>query len=341
MKLPPNVRARIKSRNRAFTLIELLVVIAIIAILIALLLPAVQQAREAARRSSCKNNMKQIGLALHNYHDIHKIFPPGALYTGGLLGAGGNNGNDRCGEFKGSWMVRILPQIDQQPLYNQFDHNIAMNNTVNLDAASVTVPPYVCPSDVGASNGIRYTHCGTGNLGGMARCSYAGNGGRERSGGDLYGTAWIFLPPDRRGFMGNSGAAKIAQIIDGTSNTVAVWEAAAGDGQDDARGVWALGRGGVAMTGGCDGVGDCGGINDGIIHKDWNPDDVHQCLNRDNQLLACWNGGDGQNGPKSYHSGGCHALLADGSVRFVSENIAVNIHRSINSIAGGEVFGEW
>lgn len=333
-------RAETQSRFRAFTLIELLVVIAIIAILIALLLPAVQQAREAARRSSCKNNMKQIGLGLHNYHDVHKIFPPGALYMGTALGAGGTDGNNRCGEFKGSWMVRLLPDIEQKPLYDRFNHNAAMNTAQNLDAASVTIPIYVCPSDINA-NGIKYQQCGTGTLGGMARASYAANAGRETAGGNLAQVAWVALAGDRKGMMGNSGAARFANIIDGTSNTVAVWEVIAGDTGNDPRGVWALGRGGVAMTGGCDGVGDCGGINDGIVHLSWNPDDVHGCTNRDNQLLACWNGGDGQNGPKSYHPGGCHALLGDGSVRFVSQYINVNVHRAINSIAGGEAIGEF
>jgi hypothetical protein len=161
-------------------------------------------------------------------------------------------------------------------------------------------------------------------------------------GGDrLYNWFWTRIEGNQKGFMGNSGAARFANITDGTSNTVAVWEAIAGDGANDARGVWALGRGGVAMTGGCDNQGDCGGINDGIIHKTWNPDDVHECTNRDDQLLACWSGGDGQNGPKSYHPGGCHALLGDGSVRFVSENINFNIHRAINSIAGGETIGDF
>jgi hypothetical protein len=211
---------------------------------------------------------------------------------------------------------------------------------VNIDAASVTIASYLCPSDVN-SNGPKYTRCGTGTQGGMARSSYAANGGRERAGFELYGRPWTQLAGNRKGMMGNSGAARMANIIDGTSNSVAVWEVIAGDHQDDPRGVWALGRGGVAMTGGCDGVGDCGGINDGVIHKSWNPDDVHGCVNRNDQLLACWNGGDGQNGPKSYHPGGCHALLGDGSVRFVSENINVNIHRAINSISGGEAIGDF
>ncbi|MBR9800775.1 DUF1559 domain-containing protein, partial [bacterium] len=104
------------SRNRyAFTLIELLVVIAIIAILVALLLPAVQQAREAARRSSCKNNLKQLGLAIHNYHDTHGVFPPGYIDGDGITngGTGQSGGNDNGY----SWQAMILPMIEQSALY--------------------------------------------------------------------------------------------------------------------------------------------------------------------------------------------------------------------------------
>ncbi len=95
-----------KQRQRGFTLIELLVVIAIIAILIALLLPAVQQAREAARRTQCKNNLKQIGLSLHNYHDVYNSFPNGTVSTS-------------AGNWGISWWARVLPYVDQAPLYNQ------------------------------------------------------------------------------------------------------------------------------------------------------------------------------------------------------------------------------
>ncbi|MBC7818665.1 MAG: DUF1559 domain-containing protein, partial [Planctomycetaceae bacterium] len=128
------------SSRRGFTLIELLVVIAVIAILIALLLPAVQQAREAARRTQCKNNLKQFGLALHNYHDAFNMFPPGQIYDGGTVTpavagenpAGGTNGGGNTCVAAGAlasnatyvrapWTVQVLPYIDQAPLYNQFN----------------------------------------------------------------------------------------------------------------------------------------------------------------------------------------------------------------------------
>ena len=131
------------SRRRAFTLIELLVVIAIIAVLIALLLPAVQQAREAARRTQCKNNQKQLGLALHSYHDTFKIFPPGQFnYFGQDLFSGGVYGGSRA-----CWMQQLLPYMDQAPLYNGFAPGMAergvcsaMGRTRNCaDSADVSV----------------------------------------------------------------------------------------------------------------------------------------------------------------------------------------------------------
>jgi len=114
-------------RCHGFTLIELLVVIAIIAVLIALLLPAVQQAREAARRSQCKNNLKQMGLALHNYHDTVSVFPPGAFYHG-------SNGAERYGTGF-SFHVMLLPYLDQTPRYNAFDFNVTVHAPVRSEGA--------------------------------------------------------------------------------------------------------------------------------------------------------------------------------------------------------------
>ncbi|HEY4261472.1 MAG TPA: DUF1559 domain-containing protein [Schlesneria sp.] len=119
-----------KSR-RGFTLIELLVVIAIIAVLIALLLPAVQQARESARRTQCSNNLKQIGLAIHNYHDSHNRFPPAATDTG---------------LSRSSAFVSILPFLDQGNTYQQYDFNLLNTDPVNLTAVSQRIPAYLCPT---------------------------------------------------------------------------------------------------------------------------------------------------------------------------------------------------
>ena len=145
---------RLRSRRSAFTLIELLVVIAIIAVLIALLLPAVQQAREAARRSQCKNNLKQYGLALHNYHDNYGCFP---------IGSEANWSN---GAFL-SWQSRILPYVDQSPIYNQINFStpgvIGINLSDGQPLRMHTLPYASCPSD--DSQRI---------IGGYAQTSYCG-----------------------------------------------------------------------------------------------------------------------------------------------------------------------
>jgi prepilin-type N-terminal cleavage/methylation domain-containing protein/prepilin-type processing-associated H-X9-DG protein len=195
-----------KRRNRVgFTLIELLVVIAIIAILIALLLPAVQQAREAARRSTCKNNLKQIGLALHNYHDIARTFPPGTLF-----------GDDEYG-----WACMILPQIDQANIYNRIDFTaMAPDVTIPIQpgVTDQVLPVYLCPSN-SMSLQVSPIRAGGGHsgadVGGHARNDYSGSlgtGGGAVTG--MFGKIKDTLTP-----------TKIRDVTDGTSNTIAVGEA--------------------------------------------------------------------------------------------------------------------
>jgi prepilin-type N-terminal cleavage/methylation domain-containing protein len=328
--------------NRGFTLIELLVVIAIIAVLIALLLPAVQQAREAARRTQCKNNLKQMGVALHNYHDQVLTFPPGALVfrPGQLLLSCGNTGGACFGEYGPSMFVFLLPYVDNGPLFNKYDPTLALSSNTNIGTVvapnrqvrSAFIPAYVCPSDPNATTANplnRYN-------GQWARGCYGVNFGRERT--DFQVVAYRSLPADRRGFAGWGGGARVADITDGTSNTVAMWEIQAGPDGNDPRGVWALGRG--IQVGGCDRVGDCWGINAGRSSQGGAPDDVHECTSQAAAGLVCWPNGDGQHGPKSLHVGGCHALLADGAVKFVNENIPFTLMRALNSIAGGSVGNE-
>ena len=138
------------NRQRGFTLIELLVVIAIIAILIALLLPAVQQAREAARRSTCKNNLKQIGLAMHNYHETFGMFPPG--YVEEILNTNGGHVADNEGHW--AWNALLLPYLDQAPLFNQLNVGTVpvstmLNNATVRGSMQKTLPVFRCPSDTG------------------------------------------------------------------------------------------------------------------------------------------------------------------------------------------------
>ncbi len=340
------MKIRHSARRTAFTLIELLVVIAIIAILIALLLPAVQQAREAARRTQCRNNSKQLGLALHNYHDTFLQLPPAVIYrnqTSGNQNRPSNNAGtlDSSRALGPNWMVYILPYIDQAPLYNQVDINSSMTINIgnNANVRSTTIPGYLCPSD--SSNSIplnrynTYDNAGTAGTAGpqWARGNYGACIGKQLSGTNQ----WLTESSANRGAMGNGRGAGLRDFTDGTSNTVMTWELRTGIVGTDPRGTWALGRMGASFLSNCENVGDCYGINSGTS----NGDDVGDCSNSTAQNMGGHGGNDAQAGPKSQHVGGVHALLGDGTVRFISQNIDFNIHRALNSIAGGEQIGEF
>jgi prepilin-type N-terminal cleavage/methylation domain-containing protein len=334
-------------KRRAFTLIELLVVIAIIAILIALLLPAVQQAREAARRTQCRNNMKQIGLALHNYHDAHRIFPPGATWFGpygtivNTTTDMTNQGQDAVDRLGFNWVCHMLPYFDQVPLYNRLNVNQSINHLTNHPAIATELELMKCPSDGYARTTLantQYDHpASTGTTPIWARGTYGAALGRELDGGEVR-RQWTRLNPKDRGVFGHLTSARINDISDGTSLTIAVYELRAGVNQNDPRGTWAMGRIGASLVGGCDGVGDCMGFNDGIPPNTTNNgDDVHHCVSDGTVYMGCWNGGDGQAAPRSMHTGGVNALRGDGSVGFLKNVIDRNVHRFINSIAGFEV----
>src|SRR5579859_6029688 len=151
---------RVRKSRRGFTLIELLVVIAIIAVLVSLLLPAVQQAREAARRTQCKNNLKQLGLAMHNYHDAYLGFPMGKNTTA-------------SGLTNFPAQARILPYIDQTNLYNQINFNVGPTNAANVLAYNTTLPAFRCPTDTDTMQAViggrsnYYTNTGTNVINGL------------------------------------------------------------------------------------------------------------------------------------------------------------------------------
>jgi len=355
-------------RNRwlGFTLIELLVVIAIIAILIALLLPAVQQAREAARRTQCKNNLKQLGIALHNYHDTHSVLPPFKIYANGTDCPGGPDGWTNTGGW--SWRVMILPFIEQSAMYNKIDfvnHHSqggCPGSTNSWGTFNNTpIPGYLCPSDPtsvsdGTSTGANYAAV----VSASAQCKLNGGGS---------GT----IPSNRLEavFQMSSGApvrVTLTDIKDGTSNTIAVAEvfrgrrtAIKGGGTYglDAKGrcyrwmvegacgvTGTLGRGGT--MGSMAGYEASGGNPGGNLQVgattaatgDGGPND-----NRADQ--ASWNGEndesihDGFRPASSKHTGGVQLLLADGSVKFSSDNVDSNLWNAAHSRNGGEILGEW
>ena len=358
-----------KSRNRmfGFTLIELLVVIAIIAILIALLLPAVQQAREAARRTQCKNNLKQIGIALHNYHDTHSCLPPMKIWANGIDCPGGTPW-DNTGGF--SWRVMILPFVEQSAMYNQIDFSFIHAPLVCTGAAAVLtnitnkpVPGYLCPSD--STPAIIGSHAGS-NYGAAVSASAQSK--------LTYGQGSGSIPYEKLAAvfqMNNTGPIKVRldDIKDGTSNTIAVAEifrarrtAIRGGGAFGLDGSgrcyrWmvegacevtgTLGRGGALgdMSGGFEASGGNPGGNLQVGATTAQTGDGGPNDNRADQ--ASWNGEndegvhDGFRPASSLHTGGAQLLLGDGSVKFASNNVDSNVWNAAHSRAGGEVQGEW
>ena len=280
-----------------FTLIELLVVIAIIAILVALLLPAVQQAREAARRSSCKNNLKQLGLALHNYHDIHTVFPPGWVIN---KCPGVSDGNHRFTNGNPSWGFMILPMLEQSAIYDlqDFQQNAACSGSPTggiLDAPTTanslnkTLPAFSCPSDIKPSRGVN-------NFG---TSSYVGCRGDD----DLSGQDTTFA--NRNGMFWTNSKVKMRDFTDGTSNTIMVGEISWNQ-------YYAFGTGSAITRGGL-----WGGFGQ---HK--YDDMVTRTVNANRKINQSRpDPGNDNDGFGSFHTGGAQFVLADGSVRFISENI--------------------
>ena len=297
-------------RLRGFTLIELLVVIAIIAILIALLLPAVQQAREAARRAQCRNHLKQIGLALHNYHDTHNIFPPGTVPTR----TGANNNRVMANYESWGWAALILPQLEQANLTQHLQISSRSLHTTLASAAASgrlneTFPGlsvYQCPSDTTGPrlrNGMRRTHfnglSAIGNSWRPPTLNYPGSTGEPS--GDLRAPRQM----NHRGCLGiffTGSSIRMRDITDGTSNTFMVGERQERCGA----GSW---------------LGARNPDGNGTHGNDYHLARVRVPLNDP------VNTGDDRctDGFSSRHTGGAHFLFCDGSVHFISENIDFNL----------------
>ncbi len=331
------------SRSRGFTLIELLVVIAIIAILIALLLPAVQQAREAARRTQCKNNLKQIGLAIHNYIDVHNTLPPGYIATV-PPGAWNTAAMMNISEFTHwSWGAFILPYLEQAPLYSTLNvGNVSMAQNlltpVGLQALQTPLPAFVCPSDPGPAlndfnetkaddpanaNAAWYNRFVTSN--GSDRIAIAKSNYIMSACSSVSTTppVWPQYGPFT-GVAGLNSRVLLRDITDGTSNTILVGERSYRFDDLNVGAGNALGFSSSVCTqstsAGIKGAGMCvlGLAYNGI---NWSANNrVHQ--------------------PRGFHSnhvGGAQFVLCDGSVRFISENIDYNGR----TIPGALTNGAW
>jgi prepilin-type N-terminal cleavage/methylation domain-containing protein len=318
--------------RRGFTLIELLVVIAIIAILIALLLPAVQQAREAARRTQCKNNLKQLGLALHNYHDTFKVFPPGQMnYIAADL-APLNAGARTC------WMQQILPYIDQAPLYNSFIWNIpahACCNNTAFGQRHTIIAGLTCPSDPSNPKIVTANNVPPPNAQGF-HGNYVASYGRTGRGDQVAVTNGTYVNvgyqnnplANERGYFWPLSASKIDDAKDGSSNTmlmgeiIVVQDTTAHDLRGRYYNTWEGNTlfsseqppnttiGDVSATTYC-------------IHT---PPDAP--CGPPSALRAQFQ--------RSFHEGGVQSAMGDGSVHFISENIDVWVYRALGTGRGRE-----
>jgi prepilin-type N-terminal cleavage/methylation domain-containing protein len=336
------VRSRHDHRVRGFTLIELLVVIAIIAILIALLLPAVQQAREAARRSQCRNNFKQLGIALHNYHDTFSVFPA-AGYSLGMAAVDCISGScvstpSTPQQRNVSGLLMLLPYIDQAPLYNQWNHSsaaswshvyglysastVAGNPDVNAALSKTVINVFKCPSDTGSD-----FYPGADSSYGIS----ATNAGGYRTNYDFsadylayyYNHYWAVRGKDTRVMFSDDTKTRIADVTDGTTNTVMMAEQVR-DKYNGALGGWSYR---CHVNNGIDFTRDWYRIN----QWDYYGDVTTFRVGRLGQWMTAG----------SYHVGGVHVLLADGSVRFVSENIDGPTQNRLARMADGNTVGEF
>jgi prepilin-type N-terminal cleavage/methylation domain-containing protein/prepilin-type processing-associated H-X9-DG protein len=274
---------------RGFTLVELLVVIAIIGVLVALLLPAVQAAREAANRSSCQNNLKQIGIGLHNYHDTYKALPAGYIYTSG-------NGQPEWG-----WAVAILPFMEEQGLYDQLRHQTIRLNQLYRSGApaadqallQTVIETYRCPSDArqtlanneqfGSSNHFR-----------VAKSNYVGCAGWGNNGDKNYPIRNL----DSGGLLYGSSYLGFSDCFDGLSNTQIV-------GEREYRAKAAVWAG--------------AGKNDGYGNRDTLRTLFRGSFRINFDYAAAGSPENVGKGQSSEHPGGLNILLADGSTRFLSE----------------------
>lgn len=320
-----------------FTLIELLVVIAIIAVLVALLLPAVQQAREAARRSQCKNNLKQFGLALHNYHDAMSQFPIGGTYP--VTIPSGGTSVDRPNI---SWAVRLLPYLDQAALFNELNMNLSNVPAQSLPSGKAArehqVPVFRCPTDPGPS-----LRTYGGSL--WAQSSYSGSIGSQSTPSSgtnaaacqpFLGSAQHLIPANASygrtldlgalsGMFGQGGpSVTLSDVTDGASNTLLVGEILPGCHQTITNGWWpSSARATIGST--------LAPLNEMTTCENSTRITNPLCTSSDNFNYS-W-------GFKSMHVGGGHFTMVDGSVRFISENINYDTYQALGGRADGKTPG--
>jgi prepilin-type processing-associated H-X9-DG protein/prepilin-type N-terminal cleavage/methylation domain-containing protein len=340
-------------RNRsAFTLVELLVVIAIIAVLIGILVPAVQKVRAAAARMQCANNLKQIGLALHNYHDANHKFPPAVLIPFAREEAEELIGSAAT-PFGPNWAVLLLPYVEQDNLYRQANvasypgtRNLADLTSYDLSwrgVRGVSIKTYLCPADAGADTPFTDPK-GRPAEAGWARGNYACSGGSADSdhhiGGDSAPGETPFKGMSKGPVMAVNFGCRIADIPDGTSTTFLAHEVRIGLTAADRRGTWALGFAGASIvSAGQDADPTPNNRNEQADEIEGCPDFWYAGIGaRDG--MGCENKPDvtsvtGQ--ARSRHAGGVNACFCDGHVQFVKESMSQLTWVQLQSTNDGQV----
>ncbi len=319
-------------RKSGFTLIELLVVIAIIAILIALLLPAVQQAREAARRSQCKNNLKQLGLALHNYHSTHNTFPMGIERKINSAACGGSS---PWYSSRTLWGTHLLPYLEQNALYNQInfeagsgcDSTTGMSDSGNKAVAKTDVVAFRCPSDPGNRGKTGQPNYAPTNY--LACFSNDGRSSMNANGTEFQNNGESVL-------FGNS-KTMIRDITDGTTNTMVLSECKVGSD--------------IQYASDHNGTDDCtqgGTTTRNIVGMSWFYHSYIATVGfstsigpNSSQVDCAGYSESGRNAARSNHIGGVHILLADGGVRFANDSINLLTWQYLGKKADNQVLGEY
>jgi prepilin-type N-terminal cleavage/methylation domain-containing protein len=338
------IRQGLRGR-RAFTLIELLVVIAIIAILIALLVPAVQKVREAASRTQCQNNLKQIALACHGYHDAHKHLPPGANVR-----SGASDMFDTW-EWRETGFVHLLPYVEEEPLYKMYDFSIGpggvdgapAGGTNPQNAVKQVVVVFVCPTDIPAhtfkKQSPRDGHTDAPDSGPSPLSSYCFNTGRQwgASYDNFFARSLAKRDLTKVGPFSAASRTRLTDITDGTSNTFLAGETA----QDDT----ATPDTTTILTYNWNETSFAPILNNGRVHSMWIEAD-HHCMRSTEReafrsIKDCVDAG---NHPKScryffggQHTGGTNMALADGSIRLVSTGVSLTaVWQPLGTMNGGE-----
>ena len=341
-------------KRSAFTLLELLVVIAIVAVLIALLLPAVQKVREAANRMGCANNLKQMGVALHHYHDTFGSFPPGMVASA----------SDDLEQGANSGFVPLLAFVEQQSWLGHWDPGKAWYEPPNFDTVSIQVKLYLCPSNRTSGNvDLQFLVSTAGRpLPNPAACDYLLSKGTNAA---LCRVTAV--PPQARGAFDVNTRTRLLDIRDGTSHTFAIGE---GAGNNPRYGIrqyypettpatdlfpgqpewmdqsWSSGplatktlHSNPFLFGSCSGVTAQRGGHNPVMDEPMNQAPV---LAARYYHTDCTNSGttpgayDTISGFRSVHPGGCNFLFCDGSVHFLDQSVSAATYRALSTIAGGE-----